>query len=224
MLSQQEAGHLTSIKPRMRRKDARPGELIQAALEVFVERGYAGARLEDIAGQAGVTKGTVYRYFRNKQDLFEAVVHATLGALIHRGRAVLREFEGPSIELLDQVVTAWWQGVVMTKASALPKLMFSEAGNFPALARFYYEHVIEPGRWLQRRILERGIARGEFRRVDVDCYVHFIIGPLLYVQCWDHSFACVVPGTQLCDQRFLGAFLEHLHAALLVESGTERLA
>ena len=212
------------LRRQTRRKEARPRELIDAALDVFVAAGYAAARLEDIARRADVTKGTVYRYFRNKQELFEAVVRDTLGALMHRGQTALREFEGPTVELLDRVVTDWWDGVVLGKASALPKLMIAESGNFPKLARVYYEQVIEPARWLQRRILERGIARGEFRAVDVDSFLHFIIGPLLYVQCWRHSFASVMGQPELADRRFLAALLDHLHGALGVPREPEPVA
>ena len=165
--------------PRCRRKEARPGELIEAALDVFVERGYAGARLDDIAQRAGVTKGTVYLYFKDKEELFEAVVRATLGSLLTRGLAIASEFEGSSADLLREVLGRWWRDVVLNeRISALPKLMIAEAGNFPRLARFYYRSVIEPGRQLMRDVIERGMQSGEFRHVDVENTIHFIIAPL----------------------------------------------
>ncbi len=209
----------TTIDPppgprRERRKEARPGELIDAALDVFADRGFAGARLEDIAQRAGVTKGTVYLYFASKQELFEAAVRHTLVSSIARAHATVRDFEGTTPELLRTVLSAWWHGVVRTKAAALGKLMLAEATNFPELARFYYDNVIEPGRRLQARILERGIARGEFRPVPVELTVNFIIAPLLYVQYNQHSFAQVIPGAAIDDDGFLDAFVEHLLAAL----------
>lgn len=199
---------------RARRKDARPGELIDAALDEFAERGFAGARLEDIARRAGVTKGTVYLYFASKQELLEAAVRHTLVSFIARGHATVRDFEGSTPELLRTVLTAWWHDVVRTKAAALGKLMVAEATNFPELARFYYDNVIEPGRRLQARILERGIARGEFRPVPVEFTVSFIIAPFLYVQYNQHSFAKVVAGSAIDTDGFLDALIEHLLASL----------
>jgi TetR/AcrR family transcriptional regulator len=205
---------ITIVPRRERRKQARPGELIEAALDVFAERGFSGARLEDIAQRAGVTKGTVYLYFASKEELFEAAVRQTLVSTIARGQAVLRSFEGPTPELLRMVLTTWWHGVVQTKAATLGKLMCAEANNFPKLAQFYYDNVIEPGRRLQGRIIERGIARGEFRPVDIEHTVTFIVASFLYVQFHQSSFAKVVPGSTIGGDGFLDAFIEFVLAAL----------
>lgn len=59
---------------RARRKFERPGEILEAAFEEFVENGYAGTRLEDVAARAGVTKGTIYFYFESKEDVFASMV------------------------------------------------------------------------------------------------------------------------------------------------------
>ncbi len=204
----------TELPRRARRKDARPGELIEAALDVFAERGFAGARLEDIAQRAGVTKGTVYLYFRSKEELFEAAVRQTLVSSIATGLATLREFEGPTPELLRLVLTRWWHGVVRTKAAALGKIMCAEARNFPELARFFYDNVIEPGRRLQSRILERGIARGEFRPVPVENTVLFIVAAFVYVQIHETSFAKVLPETAIEGDGYLESFIDFVLAAL----------
>ncbi len=204
----------TELPRRARRKDARPGELIEAALDVFAERGFAGARLEDIAQRAGFTKGTVYLYFRSKEELFEAAVRQTLVSSIATGLATLREFEGPTPELLRLVLTRWWHGVVRTKAAALGKIMCAEARNFPELARFFYDNVIEPGRRLQSRILERGIARGEFRPVPVEHTVLFIVAAFVYVQIHETSFAKVLPETAIEGDGYLESFIDFVLAAL----------
>jgi AcrR family transcriptional regulator len=199
---------------RERRKDARPAELIDAALDVFAERGFSGARLEDIAQRAGVTKGTVYLYFDSKEQLLEAAVRQTLVSSIARGQATLRDFDGPTPELLRIVLRNWWFGVVRTKAAALAKLMCAEASNFPALAQFFYENVIEPGRRLQSRIIERGIARGEFRPVPVEHTVLFIVAAFVYVQLHQTSFAKVVPGSSIEDDAFLEHFIDFVLSSL----------
>ena len=203
-----------STPRRERRKDARPGELLDAALDVFAERGFAGARLEDIAARAGVTKGTVYLYFASKEELFEAVVRQTLGSSIARGQATLRDFDGPTPELLRMVLTGWWHRVVRTKAAALVKLICAEASNFPELARFYYDTVIEPGRRLQSRILERGIARGEFRDVPIEHTVRFIVSAFLYVQLHQWSFAKAIPTEAIAGDEFLESFIDFVLASL----------
>jgi TetR/AcrR family transcriptional regulator len=205
----------TELPRRARRKEARPGELIEAALDVFAERGFSGARLEDIAQRAGVTKGTVYLYFTSKEELFEAAVRQTLVTSIAHGLATVREFQGPTPELLRIVLTHWWHGVVRTKAAALGKIMCAEALNFPQLAQFYYDNVIEPGRRLQSRIIERGIARGEFRPVPVEHTVLFIVAAFVYVQIHQSSFAKVLPDTAIHGDGYLDSFIEFVLAALV---------
>jgi AcrR family transcriptional regulator len=206
--------NLPDLPRRARRPDARPQELIDAALDVFAEHGFAGARLEAIAAHAGVSKGTVYLYFASKEELFEAAVRQTLVDSIARGHATVRDYEGSTSELLRTVLHAWWHGVVRSKAAVLAKIMCAESGNFPRLARFYYDNVIDPGRRLQRRILERGIARGEFRPVALEHTVTFIIAPFLYLQAHQHSFARVLPDAALDGDGFLEAFVDHVLAAL----------
>lgn len=202
---------------RERRKDARPGELIDAAIDVFAERGFAAARLDDIAQRAGVTKGTVYLYFSSKEELFEAAVRQTLMSSIAHGQSVLRDFQGSTTELLESVLRGWWHGVVRTKAAPLAKLIFAEATNFPELACFYHENVIEPGRRLLARILERGIASGEFRDVPVNHTVSFVIAPFLYLQFYEHSIAVVVPAASVETESFLEALIDHVLASLTIK-------
>lgn len=204
---------------RTRRKDARPGELIAAALEVFAKHGFAAARLEDIAARAGVTKGTIYLYFQDKTELFEAVVRDTLVRTITQGRATVRDYEGPSPELLRRVLRVWWDGIVNTPASALPKLVISEAVNFPELARFYYDNVVEPGRQVVAQVIARGVADGSFRAVDPTLFVHFVVSPLLYAQLVEHSFARVRPDASVLDARFIDALVDMLMHSLAPSPG-----
>src|SRR6185503_10254189 len=101
-----------SVSPRWeRRKDARPAELLVAAVELFVERGYAATRLDDVAKQAGVSKGTVYLYFPSKEELFKAVVREGLVLLLERGEKMVAEHEGSTTELIRNLVRGWWEGI-----------------------------------------------------------------------------------------------------------------
>jgi len=179
----------TKNEPRFeRRKDARPGEILDAALELFVEKGFAATRLEDVAQRAGVSKGTVYLYFDSKDDLFKAVIRSGMVRAIEEAEKVVSGFEGSSADLLRRIYAGWWQNIGGTKLSGIPKLMISEAQNFPELARFYYEEVIQRGSRLFARTIERGIERGEFRRVNVDHTVRAIVAPLIMRAILEHSF------------------------------------
>src|ERR671923_495899 len=147
-----------------RRKDARPAELLAAALTCFKERGFAATRLDDVAAKAGVTKGTIYLYYPSKEELFKAVVRGELVPNIERLEAVLDE-PGPAAALLERLIMAWVQHIVPSPISIIPKLVIAEAGNFPELARFYLETAVHRGLELIAAILRRGIASGEFRPV-----------------------------------------------------------
>ena len=144
-----------------RRKEARPEEITAAALELFVERGFASTRLEDVAARAGVSKGTVYLYFANKEELFKAVVREGLVSPIAEMRGFVESFPGDSFELLRVLLFGWWEKVGGTRISGIPKLLLGESGNFPDLVRFYLAEVIEPGHAVLTAIVRRAMARGQ---------------------------------------------------------------
>jgi AcrR family transcriptional regulator len=183
-----ETQHLKNEPRFERRKDARPGEILDAALDLFVEKGFAATRLEDVAQRAGVSKGTVYLYFDSKEDLFKAVIRSGMVRAIEEAERRVAAYPGSAADLLRELYTAWWQNIGGTKLAGIPKLMISEAQNFPELARFYYEEVIQRGSQLFARTVERGIERGEFRRVNVDHTVRAIVAPLIMRAILEHSF------------------------------------
>ncbi len=202
-------------KPRWeRRKEARPKELLASAIELFVERGFASTRLEDVARRAGVSKGTLYLYYANKEDLFKAVVRQTILPMIDDAETSVAEFEGHSAELLRQVILSWWVRIGATKASGISKLILAEADNFPELARFYQEEVMTRRMRMISNMLERGIRRGEFRAIDVPQTAQVLIAPLLMLSTWKHTIA----PCERCDlqpEAFLEAFLDiTLHGLL----------
>ena len=128
-----------------RRKDARPQELTDAALDLFVEHGFAATRLDDVAAKAGVSKGTLYLYFDSKEELFKAVVQSSVVPVIAQAEELIRHFAGTSEELFRALVMGWWAAIGDSKASGLPKLIVSEARNFPDIARWYHDEVIARG-------------------------------------------------------------------------------
>lgn len=202
-------------KPRWeRRKEARPQELLAAALDLFVERGFASTRLEDVAKRAGVSKGTLYLYFTNKEELFKAVVRDSIVPVIGAAEDIIAGFEGHSAELLRSVMVEWWQRLGATKASGITKLIMAEAGNFPDIACFYQDEVITRGTNMIASMLNRAIARGEFRQVDVTIMTQVLIAPMLMLMTWKHSVG-PCDQSQLDPRAFLDAFLEMaLHGLL----------
>lgn len=176
-------------KPRWtRRKEARPQELLSSALDLFVERGYAATRLEDVAARAGVSKGTLYLYFANKEELFKAVVRENVIPELGDAEEFVDSHAGESADLFREIILRWWERVGSTKLSGITKLMMAESANFPEVARFYHDEVISRANLLLTRILERGIASGEFRRVDVTQATHIVTAPLLMLMLWKHSY------------------------------------
>ena len=197
-----------------RRKDARPDEITAAALQLFVERGYAATRLDDVAARAGVAKGTVYLYFANKAELFKAVVREGIVSPIAEMRSLARQFEGSSFELLRLMLSGWWQRIGSRPLSGIPKLIIAEAGNFPEIARFYIAEVVEPGHAAIMGVVQRGVARGEFRDVDADDTARLIAAPMLLTALWRNSLAPFA-GASMDEVRFLEAHLDMLRRALL---------
>lgn len=185
-----------------RRKDARPAELLSAALEVFAEHGFAAARLEDVGRRAGVTKGTIYLYFDDKEALFRAVVKEAILPNIVQAERDVEAFNGSAGALLREFLLGWWRVIGESNLSAVPKIVISEATHFPSVARFYYEEVVLRGQRLIASILERGIASGEFRPVDIASAVRLALAPLVIAVIHKHSlYSCVREAGSSFDAR-----------------------
>ncbi len=178
---------------RQRRKEARPQELLDAALDLFVEKGFAATRSEEVAQRAGVSKGTLYLYYPSKEELLKEVIRHNMAQEIAQGLDTVAQFGGTSAELLTLIYQQWWERIGETRASGIMKLMISEVRNFPEIAQFYADEVIQPTHELLTRLLERGIERGEFRHIDVAHTVHALVAPMLFLMLHKHSIgACGV--------------------------------
>lgn len=197
--------------PLRRRKEARPSELIAAALELFVEKGFAATRLDDVAKRAGVSKGTVYLYFESKEDLFKAVIREGIVPAVAQGQALVNQHTGDTPELLRGILHGWWELIGATPLAGVPKVMISEARNFPDVARFYFDNVISPGRKLMAGVIERGITRGEFRPVPVESTVEALFGPVVLMMIWRFSMAPCCPPSTLEPRTFID---QHIDLAL----------
>jgi len=179
---------LATPPPRQRRKDARPQELLDAALALFVEKGFAATRSEEVAARAGVAKGTLYRYYPSKDELFKAMVRENLSVHIAESATQAAQYQGSIAELLHQMMQAWWAKIGHGNAGGVCKIMMVEARHFPELARFYVEEVINPSKALIGGLIERGVRSGEFRAVPIEATVHLLIAPMLHMLLHEHSF------------------------------------
>lgn len=202
---------------RQRRKAARPQELLEAALDLFVEKGLAATRAEDVAHRAGVSKGTLYLYYPSKDELFKAVVRTHLSDAISAGDELADQFGGSTSELLSLLAETWWNRVGSSKAAGLLSIIVSEARAFPDVAQFYLDEVVAPSHALLSRVIRRGISRGEFRDLDVTSVVHGLIAQAqflaLYRQC---TAACSANPAPLDPHLFMATQIE------LVLRGLER--
>lgn len=172
-----------------RRKEARPSEILDAATEVFGGKGYAAARMEDIARKAGVTKGTIYLYFHGKEDVFKSLVEASISRQIADVVSMARTYEGTTPDLLRTILTILGTFLSTSDRAVLPKIIMAEASNFPELARFYREAVIDKGLALFSTVIERGVVRGEFRPLPKEHVARLCVTPLLLIAIWRTTFA-----------------------------------
>jgi len=173
-----------------RRKQARPGEILEAALHVFAAKGYAAARMEDIAARAGVTKGTIYLYFQSKEDVFKSLARRHVGdtlteaaqqATVYRGSA--REFLAMFFGIVGETIMEHGERAV------LPKIIISESGNFPELVRFWRSEVIDKAMGMISGILAKGIASGEIRDLPTDYVARLCAAPIVMCIIWRTAIA-----------------------------------
>ena len=200
---------LTEGGTRQRRKEARPQELLDAALALFVEKGFAATKSEEVAKRAGVSKGTLYLYYPSKEELFKAVVRQNLSALIAEGQEAVDNHHGSSSELLSFLLHTWWERIGNTPAAGIHKVMLSEVRNFPELAQFYADEVIIPADRLFSTCVQRGVDSGEFRPLPVHEVAHALMAPLIFMAVHRHSFgACPLHGPDRDPSLVLNTHLE----------------
>jgi len=209
----------TSAQRWRRRKEARPTELLDAALDVFFEKGFAGARLEDIATRAGVSKGTIYLYFGSKEDVFDALIRAIPQANVEQVRALAGDPKIPADELLGRVLRFIGGLIRDPRMIKFPRLIVGEAGNFPKLAETYKREVISRGAAILTRIIERGIEEGRLRPVDAQHAAYAAIAPLLFTAIWRTTFE-QFDATPLDADAFVEQHIQTFLRGLLIEVGS----
>ncbi len=170
-----------------RRKEARPEEILDAALQLFTEKGFSSTRMIDVAKAAGISKGTLYLYFENKEAIFRDVVQQRITPQIDHVESIVDGFEGSNAELLRNMINGWWVNIACTSLSAIPKLIVSESGNFPELAEYFTKSVVIRSRDLFSKVISRGMISGEFEIYEAEAVARLVVAPLVQATIWMHS-------------------------------------
>ncbi|MBX3482368.1 TetR/AcrR family transcriptional regulator [Phenylobacterium sp.] len=179
-------------EPKFRRRKAdRPGEIVEAALQVFAEKGFAAAKLDDIARRAGVSKGAVYLYFETKEDIFRAVVTQAVSPNIAAVKAMAAAHPGPIPDLIRGVAQMVAGVVAGTPIGGVAKMVIAEAGNFPEIARVWHDELVAQALGAMTLAIEAAQARGEVKPGDARTYAIQLVAPLLMTVLWRETFVPV---------------------------------
>jgi len=183
-----------AAKPSPRRREQklqRQEEILKAAFDVFAAHGYAATRIDEVARQAGIAKGTIYLYFRNKERLFQAVVR---NLIPKRFDVLVNTLPGPPVVLLRALLSQMYLNVVRNeKVRSIVRMLVAESGRFPQLAEIYHQEVIVPGMKAVHQVLMRGVAEGAFRKTGALDFPQIIAAPGLAAMLWQLLFAARHP-------------------------------
>lgn len=167
--------------------------ILDAALTVFAERGYEAARLDDMAARAGVAKGTLYLYFKDKEALFEALVRGAVSPILGKVGAAAAAPGMKAADILELFFATFQKEVLGTRRKLVLRLIISEGPRFPALAEFYYREVVAQGLKLMRGVARNAVASGEFTSDAAARFPQLIVAPLLMTAIWDSMFSRIDP-------------------------------
>lgn len=176
-------------KPRQRRREQRPGEIIAAGFAEFAANGFEGTRLEDVAARAGVVKGTIYRYFDSKEALFEAVVRSRLTSNLDAIGMAISSYPGSATALLEHMIGQLYELVLKSEAHVLMRILIAEGPRFPGITEFYHREVISKGTALIGAVIRLGVERGEFRDGPLARLPMVLFAPGLMAAIWQLTFA-----------------------------------
>jgi AcrR family transcriptional regulator len=183
--------NVTSSPRWHRRKDARPADIVAAALELFAEKGFAAARTEEIARRAGISKGTLYLYFETKEDLFRAVVRDVVVPNVEAVKTALLAADMSLSAMVRAFLPRFADTVTRLPIGAVAKMVIGESRNFPELAKVWHDDVVLKAVGLLADLLERAQARGEVRAGDPRIQAFSIMGPMLIGVLWRETFTPV---------------------------------
>lgn len=190
----------------------RSAQIRRAALKLFNEKGFSATRLEDVAEEAGVSKGTIYLYFEGKEDLFFAIIRGVVPEIRNK-QEEMKNHAGSKAALLKSMMIQIGYKMVNTELGACVKLIAAEARNFPEIAEYYTVHIAMPGLSTFKNIIDQGVASKEFRPCDSDALASLIILPLLMSGIWRNALP-LIEGMDL--EKIAIAHADHFVRGLLL--------
>ncbi len=186
--------------PRKRRKDARPSEIITAALQEFGQNGFAGTTLSGVASRAGISRTTIYLYFDTKEAIFEAAMRAAVETTIDDVAGMIATVEGDFRSLFNRMITLIYGRLVQSEASVILKILVAEGHAMPDLVALYRNEILSKGERTMHALIERGIARGELGPAARDLDVRVLMAPAIFAAIWTQVFDRVDPLDQTAFQ------------------------
>jgi len=188
-----------------RRAQARPEEILEAALDEFTERGFEAARMEDIARRAGLSKAGVYLYFPSKTALLKALIEAKVAPLARVAQGIAENGAANPLAALRMMAGAAAMKITDARTFGVPRLVVSISGRFPEIADFYRSQIVEPARGALEALLETAMAQGAIRQVDAQAASRAFIGPLFFEAMWLHVLrgeSALADPQKLIEQHF----------------------
>ena len=200
-------------KPRyQRRKEDRPQEITQAALEAFAEKGYAATRVEEVAKRAGVSKGLMYLYFKTKEELFKAVVKSVVIRRIDRLIGNIESTDLSSEDFIRGPLLSFMKQVPESPVAIVIRLLISEGPRHPDLVDYYYENVVAKGLAAITGFVERGVERGEFRKSVITELPQLFLAPVMLSIIWGIVFKTRELDTNKLIETQIDMLLTHIKA------------
>jgi len=203
---------LTQTK-RTRRKDARPSDIIDAAVAEFAEKGYSGTSIGSIAARAQIARSTVYLYFDDKEALIQEAFRVRIGAVVADVRTATELPDLPFPDLLREMLIQVYARLVDGDTIVLLRVLIAEGHHFPQLVRFYHETILSAAKLVITRLIARGIARGEVRADAAELDPKLVMAPVIMAAIWRLTFEDI---EALDMPRFVDGHLSLLTDGLLV--------
>jgi AcrR family transcriptional regulator len=178
---------------RQQASEERKLAILRAGLEVFAARGFAAARLEDVAEKAGVAKGTIYLFFHDKEDLFEQIVLGAIRPVLVMIAKAAAAADTPTDVILERLFDLFRAEVLGTWRQQVLRLVITEGPRFPRIAEFYHREVIVKGLAIIRHLAQRALARGELQSDSIARFPQLVFAPLLLALIWEGLFSAIEP-------------------------------
>ncbi|MEO7221155.1 MAG: TetR/AcrR family transcriptional regulator [Devosia sp.] len=209
-------------EPKFRRRaEARPEEVLDAALDLFIERGFASTRVEDIAARAGLSKGAVYLYFPSKEAVLEGIVRRAIVPIASSAVEMAQNYAGDPRTIITLVMKNVAARMTEPRTIAIPKLMMREMINFPDFAQMYRREVLDKVIPMITGLLRTGIAEGYLRPVDPELTIRSLVGPIMLHVLLDEVFG-IRAGEELGMDRLVDNHLTILFDGLSAPASNKR--